>query len=165
MVIVDSDCRIIRANQAARQMLGFAVDSPDGDRIEQYIPMLANIIGSGRIAQLKPTMIETRGRHLDGQEVCLNVWVSVHPTPTGPTLSAVLLDVTAQVRDHAEAGLRQLLLNSRVIAGAVSHELRNLCFGRLDPASEHEPDSRDPSRRRLYSVRNRDRERPKAFVY
>jgi two-component system sensor kinase FixL len=126
MVIVDADCRIIRANQAARQLLGFAVDTPAGDRIEQYIPMLANIIGSGRIAQLKPTMVETRGRHLDGQEVYLNVWVSVHPTPTGPTLSAVLLDVTAQVRDHAEAGLRQLLLNSRVIAGAVSHELRNL---------------------------------------
>jgi len=56
----------------------------------------------------------------------LNVWLSVYRSSDGPRLSAILLDVTAQVRDHAEAGLRQLLSNSRIIAGAVSHELRNL---------------------------------------
>jgi len=126
MIVVDSDCRIIRANHAARHVLGLSAEAQEGERIEQHIPALANLIRSGRMAELRPTMLEVRGRYADGQECYLNVWLSVYRSSDGPRLSAILLDVTAQVRDHAEAGLRQLLSNSRIIAGAVSHELRNL---------------------------------------
>lgn len=126
MMVVDSDCKILRANHAARRLLGMSGDTPEGGDIEQYIPALANLIHSGRMSELRPTMLEVKGRYMDGQECYLNVWVSVYRSSTGPRLSAILLDVTAQVRDHAEAGLRQLLSNSRIIAGAVSHELRNL---------------------------------------
>jgi signal transduction histidine kinase len=38
----------------------------------------------------------------------------------------VLSDVTEQIRNREESGLEQLLSNSRIVAGAVSHELRNL---------------------------------------
>jgi two-component system, LuxR family, sensor kinase FixL len=38
----------------------------------------------------------------------------------------VLSDATELIRDREESGLKQLLTNSRIVAGAVSHELRNL---------------------------------------
>ena len=125
MLTVDSEFRIGKANQAAWKMFGVP-SSPEGDPVERYVPALAEIMRSKGAAQFAPSMIEARGRRVDGQEFYLNAWVSVHSGAGGLSLTAVLLDVTEQVRDHAEAGLRQLLSNSRIIAGAVSHELRNL---------------------------------------
>ena len=72
------------------------------------------------------TMVEARGRRRDGEEFYLQAWVSAYVSGSGPRLAAILLDTTEQIRDREEAGLRQLLTNSRIIAGAVSHELRNL---------------------------------------
>jgi two-component system sensor kinase FixL len=126
MVTVDSDGRIAKINQAARQLLGFPSDSPEGDRIGNYIPLLGNLMESTRRVQSTRGMVEVKGRRRDGQEFYLNAWVSIYSSTNGPKLSAILLDVTEQIRDHAETGLRQLLSNSRIIAGAVSHELRNL---------------------------------------
>jgi C4-dicarboxylate-specific signal transduction histidine kinase len=50
----------------------------------------------------------------------------VFKTPAGLRLTAVIADASEQLRDREEIGLRQLLMNSRIIAGAVSHEIRNL---------------------------------------
>ena len=47
-------------------------------------------------------------------------------TPPGRRLAVVLSDATELIRDREESGLKQLLTNSRIVAGAVSHELRNL---------------------------------------
>lgn len=126
VITLDSDGRIGMANAAARQLLRFSSDSPEGESIEKYIPSLANLLKSKQVAQLMRTMVEARGRRRDGEEIYLQAWVSAYVSASGPRLAAVLLDMTEQVRDRAEAGLRQLLTNSRIIAGAVSHELRNL---------------------------------------
>jgi PAS domain S-box-containing protein len=125
MVTVDSDCRIAKANHAARELFG-VTSWLEGDSVENYVPALASIMRSKEVGQFAPTMIDARGRRSDGQEFYLNAWVSMYSGSTGPTLAAVLVDITEQVRDRAESGLRQLLVNSRIIAGAVSHELRNL---------------------------------------
>ena len=45
--------------------------------------------------------------------------------------AVILLDVTEQVRDREEGGLKQLLSNSRIVAGAVSHELAEALVHRL----------------------------------
>src|SRR5262249_32482304 len=52
--------------------------------------------------------------------------VSSYDSAAGVRLAAIILDTTEQIRDREESGLQQLLRNSRIIAGAVSHELRNL---------------------------------------
>ncbi len=126
VITLDSDGKIAMANQAARQILRFSTDSPEGDSIENYIPMFASLLKSRQVMQLMRTMVEARGRRSDGEEFYLNACVSAYISASGPQLAAIFLDVTEQVRDRAEAGLQQLLANSRIIAGAVSHELRNL---------------------------------------
>jgi C4-dicarboxylate-specific signal transduction histidine kinase len=44
-------------------------------------------------------------------------------------LAAIVSDVTERLRDREESGLRQLLSSSKIIASAVSHEIRNLTGG------------------------------------
>jgi two-component system sensor kinase FixL len=126
VLTVDSGGRIAMANEAARQLLGSPSHSPEGDLVEDYIPLLAKLLQSKQVVRLMRTMVETKGRRFSGEGLHLEAWVSAYESTSGPRLAAILLDVTEQLRDREESGLRQLLSNSRIIAGAVSHELRNL---------------------------------------
>lgn len=126
VLTVDSRSRIARANNAACRMLGFADGTPEGEPVERYIPLLARLQESPPAARLLRTMIDTSGRRRNGETFFGQAWVSAYSAASGPCLAVILLDVTEQVRDREEGGLKQLLSNSRIVAGAVSHELRNL---------------------------------------
>jgi PAS domain S-box-containing protein len=123
---VDSHGKIGMANAAACRLLGFTSDSPEGDPIEQYIPTLARLLESKQVVSLMQTMFEASGRRRTGETFFSQAWVSSYNDASGPRLAVVLSDVTEQIRDREESGLKQLLSNSRIVAGAVSHELRNL---------------------------------------
>jgi two-component system, LuxR family, sensor kinase FixL len=126
VLTVDSRSRIARANDAACRMLGFTKGSPEGEPVERYIPLLARLQESPQAARLTRTMVEASGRRRDGETFFGQAWVSAYSAASGPCLAVILVDVTEQVRDREESGLKQLLSNSRIVAGAVSHELRNL---------------------------------------
>lgn len=126
VLTVDSRSRIARANNAAARMLGFKDGSPEGEPVEQYIPLLARLQESPQAARLTQTMVEASGHRRNGETFFAQAWVSAYSAASGPCLAVILLDVTEQVRDREEGGLKQLLSNSRIVAGAVSHELRNL---------------------------------------
>jgi len=126
VLTVDSSSRIARANNAACRMLGFSAGSPEGEPVERYIPLLARLQESPQAARLTRTMVEASGRRRNGETFFGQAWVSAYSAASGPCLAVILLDVTEQVRDREEGGLKQLLSNSRIVAGAVSHELRNL---------------------------------------
>jgi signal transduction histidine kinase len=42
-------------------------------------------------------------------------------------LAALVVDASEDLREREESGLQQLLAGSRILAGAVSHEIRNVC--------------------------------------
>ena len=126
VLTIDPAGKIAMANHAARSLLGFSVDSPEGHVVENYIPLLARLLKSKQVVRLTRTMVEANGRRRSGESFYSQVWVSAYDSASGPRLAAILLDVTEQLRDREESGLRQLLSNSKIIAGAVSHELRNL---------------------------------------
>jgi PAS domain S-box-containing protein len=126
VLTVDSEGKIARANAAARRMLGFTNDSPEGDPVEQYVPLLARLHASSEDVKLTQTTVEASGKRKSGEPFFAQAWVSSYLAASGPCLAVILLDVTEQVRDREESGLKQLLSNSRIVAGAVSHELRNL---------------------------------------
>ena len=71
-------------------------------------------------------MMEASGKRRNGESFFSQAWVSSYRSSAGIRLTVVLSDITEQIRDREESGLRQLLSNSRIVAGAVSHELRNL---------------------------------------
>ena len=126
VLTVDSGSRITRANNAACRMLGFTEGSPEGEPVARYIPVLARLLESPQAARLTRTMVEASGHRRNGETFFGQAWVSAYSAASGPCLAVILLDVTEQVRDREEGGLKQLLSNSRIVAGAVSHELRNL---------------------------------------
>lgn len=126
VLTVDSEGRIAMANQAAARLLGFAPDSPEGAAVEDYVPLLAKLLRSRQTIPVMRTVIETNGRRRGGETFYAHLWVSLYEGTSGPRLAVIISDVTEQLRDREESGLRQLLTSSKIIAGAVSHEIRNL---------------------------------------
>jgi len=126
VLTVDGTGKIEMANDAARHLLGFESGTPEGEPVTKYIPLFARFLNSRRVAFAARTMVEASGKRRDGEAFFSQAWVSSYEGPTGRRLTVILSDITEQIRDREESGLRQLLSNSRIIAGAVSHELRNL---------------------------------------
>jgi len=126
LITVDHQGKISMANAAACRLLGFTAGSPEGDPIETYIPVLARLLQSPQVVNLMQTKVEASGRRRTGETFLSQAWVSSYEDASGPRLAVVLSDATELIRDREESGLKQLLTNSRIVAGAVSHELRNL---------------------------------------
>jgi C4-dicarboxylate-specific signal transduction histidine kinase len=61
------------------------------------------------------------------------MWFSLYDSGNGNRLAAIVVDSSEEMRAREEEGLRQLLTGNRIIATALSHEVRNFCgvFGRL----------------------------------
>jgi len=126
ILTVNPDGTIGMMNEAARRLLGFGAHSPQGERIGDYLPMLSDFLKSKRMAAMVRTMVEGRACSRNGESFFAQMWVSSYHSAAGAKLSVVFADASDQLRDREELGLRQLLMNSRIIAGAVSHEIRNL---------------------------------------
>ena len=64
---------------------------------------------------------------LDGEVFQANIWFSTYRTQSGPRLAAVVADTSDDLRDREESNLRQMLTGSKIVAGAICHEIRNIC--------------------------------------
>ena len=126
LITVDSGGKIGMANAAASNLLGFTSGSPEGEPIENYIPVLDRFLRSPQGLSLMQTKVEASGRRRTGETFLSQAWVTSYDDTAGRRLAVVLSDATELIRDREESGLKQLLTNSRIVAGAVSHELRNL---------------------------------------
>ena len=71
--------------------------------------------------------MQTRGQKESGEIFLADVFFSTYHTPAGPRLSALLVDASENMREREEASLQQLLVGSRILVAAVSHEVRNVC--------------------------------------
>ena len=135
IVTAAADGRILRANRAARELLAPGGEIPEGRNITGFLPMLSAWLsppsrGVVPDAPAPPshvrTLIEGDGRRLDGAPFYAQAWVSSYQTPVGPRIAAIFTDATDVLRDREELGLRQLMASSRIVAAALSHEIRNL---------------------------------------
>jgi signal transduction histidine kinase len=71
--------------------------------------------------------MQTRGQRENGEVFLADVFFSTYRTAAGPRLAALLVDASEHLREREEASLQQLLAGSRIMAAAVSHEVRNVC--------------------------------------
>ena len=62
LITVDSDGKIGMANAAASGLLGFTSGSPEGQPIENYIPVLDKLLRSPQAVSLMQTKVEAGGR-------------------------------------------------------------------------------------------------------
>src|SRR5208283_1734992 len=78
-------------------------------------------------AQTFRTEMPCRGERENGESLLANVFFSTYQTAVGPRLAALVVDAAEELRDREETRLEQLMTGSRILVGAVSHEVRNVC--------------------------------------
>lgn len=118
--------RVVLANESARELLEFGEDDLQGCQMEQYLPTLYRMLNSQRSGSNMRTSVECKGQRRNGEVFLAHVWLSTYRTSNGPGLAAVVWDASENLRDREGAGLDSMMATSRVLIGAMSHEIRNL---------------------------------------
>ena len=72
------------------------------------------------------TNVECKAHRRNGEVFLAHVWLSTYHTSQGPGLAAVVWDASENLRDREGSGFDSMMATSRVLIGAISHEIRNL---------------------------------------
>jgi two-component system, LuxR family, sensor kinase FixL len=127
IITTSSDGCVLLANDAANRLFGLEPGTLPGRSIRDYLPSLVNVPALGGKHQAFRTAMQCRGRRADGEVFQADVWFSTYVTSAGPRLAAMVLDTSEDLRTHEESSFHQMLLSSRILVAAVSHEIRNVC--------------------------------------
>jgi signal transduction histidine kinase len=66
-------------------------------------------------------------RRADGTLIPTTAWFSIYGEGPSRHLAAILVDMSNEVREREYAQFEQIASHDRILASAVSHEIRNLC--------------------------------------
>jgi PAS domain S-box-containing protein len=124
---LDTAGNVLLANEAAHRLLGVSPGQLEGLSITRFFPALTSVPMLTGNAPIFRTSMECHGRRQDGEMFLARIWFSTYRTVLGPRLAAVVFDASEEMRDREEFSLQQLLSGSRILVGAVCHEIRNLC--------------------------------------
>ena len=127
ILTMSADYLILRANSAAHRLLGVPAGSLGGSSIRRYIPDLEHVPFIGKASHKFQTEMQCRGERENGDGFLANVFFSTYSTTAGPRLAALVVDASEELREREELSLEQLMTGSRILVGAVSHEVRNVC--------------------------------------
>ena len=126
IVTIDSAGRILLAHDAAQNLFS-SEDTPIvGQSIAQFLPALQSAVQTQRSTQFR-TELRCRGRRKNGEVFLGAVWFSTYNTSQGPRLAAIIVDLSEDLRDREDLSLDHLLKSTKILMGAVAHEIRNLC--------------------------------------
>jgi PAS domain S-box-containing protein len=123
----DSGGRVLLANDAAHRLLALAPGTLPGKSIRDYLPSLVNVPAADDSHPSFRTVMQCRGQRQDGEAFLADIWFSTYKTSVGSRLAAMVVDTSEDLRSREEFSLHQLLAASRILVGAVSHEVRNVC--------------------------------------
>jgi two-component system sensor kinase FixL len=124
---VDSEGRVLLANDAAHRLLALGPGTLPGKSIRDYLPSLVNVPAPDDSHPSFRTVMQCRGLRQDGEAFLADIWFSTYRTTVGSRLAAMVVDTSEDLRTREEFSLHQLLAASRILVGAVSHEVRNVC--------------------------------------
>ena len=127
ILTMSADYLILRANSAAHRLLGVRFGELAGRSIRLYIPDLEYVPFVGKSSHNFRTEMQCRGERENGEGFLANVFFSTYNTTAGPRLAAFVVDASEELREREELSLNQLMTGSRILVGAVSHEVRNVC--------------------------------------
>ncbi len=127
ILTMDDQGRVLLANDASHRLLGVPASSLPGRSIRAYLPALVNVPAPEEKRPSFRTVMQCRGRREDGEVFLADVWFSTYRTSAGPRLAAMVIDSSEELRSREEVNLHQLMAGSRILVGAVSHEIRNVC--------------------------------------
>ena len=118
---------VLLANEAARRLFAMPPGAAlAGRSIYEFLPSLANVQSGAEKRSPIRTAMQCRGNRLNGEVFLADVWFSTYNTSAGSRLAAMVVDSSEDLRNREEFSLHQLLAGSRIMVGAVSHEIRNI---------------------------------------
>jgi two-component system sensor kinase FixL len=126
ILTLDQAGEVRLANESARELLSFDDEPLQGRQVEPYLPILSRMLNSHHSGGNIRTSVECKGQRRNGDVFLAHVWLSTYRTSAGPGLAAVVWDASENLRDREGAGLDSMMATSRVLIGAISHEIRNL---------------------------------------
>lgn len=124
---LDANGKVLLANEAAHRLLGLEAPELEGHCISRYFPALAVVPTMTGETHAFRTVMECRGWRQNGEVFLAQVWFSTYRTISGPRLAAVVFDASEDLREREEFSLQQLHAASKILVGAVCHEIRNMC--------------------------------------
>jgi len=127
ILTMSADYLILRANSAAHRLLNLTAGALIGRGIHRYIPDLENVPFIGETSHAFRAEMQCRGEREEGEAFLANVFFSTYSTTVGPRMAALVVDASEEMRQREELSLDQLMAGSRILVGAVSHEVRNVC--------------------------------------
>lgn len=126
ILTLNHEGRIALANESARELFGFGEELLQGTDVSPYLPILNRMLHNPRPGANLRTNVECKANRLNGEVFLAHVWLSTYRTSEGPGLAAVVWDASENLRDREGAGFDSMMATSRVLIGAISHEIRNL---------------------------------------
>jgi PAS domain S-box-containing protein len=128
ILTLDAAGHVLAANRAAHEMLCCTgANALIGEPISEYLPVLADALKLENGDSEFRTAAQCRGRRRSGELFIAHTWFSTYISAAGRRLAAIAVDSSDEMRDREEENLRVLLRSNRILAGAVSHDVRNLC--------------------------------------
>lgn len=126
ILTVDCDGKIVAANRAAETLLQ-PEDILLGQGIGRYMQVFQDALllpsGLGEVS----TTAAAWARRGDGTLVPTTTWFSIYGEGRSRHLAAIVVDTSNEVREREYAQFEQIASHDRILASAVSHEIRNLC--------------------------------------
>src|SRR5207247_11013527 len=126
IITIDSNGKILLANEAAQQLLAPAAQPIQGQAISAYLPWLQTAVQT-RPSRVFRTALQSSGQRSNGEPFTAGIWFSTYTSISGPRLAAIVVDLSEDLRSREDLSLDHLLKNSRILMSAVAHEVRNLC--------------------------------------
>jgi two-component system sensor kinase FixL len=126
----NSEGIVLLANEAAHRLFVISPGTLPGRSIHEFLPSLVNVQLPKASNDSRPpfrTAMQCRGRRRNGEVFLADIWFSTYSTSAGSRLAAMVVDGSEDLRNREELSLHQLLAGSRILVGAVSHEIRNVC--------------------------------------
>jgi len=125
ILTVGAEGRVLRANASAQQLL-HAGTPLEGQPIRNYLPIVERFLDARPSRPNLRIAVETRGQRADGEVFLAHLWLSTFASGGGSCLAGFIADDSENLRDREGTGLDSMMATSRILIGAISHEIRNL---------------------------------------
>lgn len=150
---IDNDGRILAANRAAELMLQSI--NLVGKAIRDFVPLFDNALNlPEEIGNISTSATGWAARRGDGTMFPVSMWFSIYGEGRHRRLAAIVVDKSNEIRERERAQFQQLANHDRILTGAVSHEIRNLCSAILVVASNLERNNKLSSDADFIAMKN-----------
>lgn len=96
-----------------------------GQAIRDFLPAMHTAVQTPRTRPFR-TELRCRARRKNGEAFLAAVWFSTYLVAGDPRLAAIIVDLSQETRDREDLSLDNLLKSTKILMGAIAHEIRNL---------------------------------------